>query len=82
LKQNIEIFVENRTGVLSRISGMFSRRGFNIDRLEVHPTEDPTVSVMTVETDCDAKTLEQIRKQLGKMIDTIKVNITEETQND
>jgi acetolactate synthase-1/3 small subunit len=75
MKQNIEIFVENRTGVLSRISGMFSRRGFNIDRLEVHPTDDPTVSVMTVETDCDAKTLEQIRKQLGKMIDTIKVNI-------
>jgi acetolactate synthase-1/3 small subunit len=75
MKQNIEIFVENRTGVLSRISGMFSRRGFNIDRLEVHPTEDPTVSVMTVEIDCDAKTLEQIRKQLGKMIDTIKVNI-------
>jgi acetolactate synthase-1/3 small subunit len=54
---------------------MFSRRGFNIDRLEVHPTDDPTVSVMTVETDCDAKTLEQIRKQLGKMIDTIKVTI-------
>ncbi|MDR0992871.1 MAG: acetolactate synthase small subunit [Ruminococcus sp.] len=77
MKQQIEILVENRTGVLSRISGMFSRRGFNIDRLEVHPTEDPTVSVMKVETDCDAMTLEQIRKQLGKMIDTIKVTINQ-----
>jgi acetolactate synthase-1/3 small subunit len=78
LKQNIEILVENRAGVLSRVSGMFSRRGFNIDRLEVHPTVDPTISVMYVETDCDAKTLEQIRKQLGKMIDTIKVTINKE----
>jgi acetolactate synthase-1/3 small subunit len=75
MKQKIEILVENRTGVLSRISGMFSRRGFNIDRLEVHPTDDPSVSIMKVETDCDSKTLEQIRKQLGKMIDTIKVTI-------
>lgn len=75
----ISVLVENKFGVLSRISGLFSGRGFNIESLSVGPTLDPLVSVMTIVTTGDEKIIEQITKQLNKLIDVIKViDLTEE----
>lgn len=65
--------VENRPGVLTRISGLFSARGFNIDSLAVGETEDPTVSRMTIVVRGDDRILEQVTKQLNKLVDVIKV---------
>jgi acetolactate synthase-1/3 small subunit len=65
--------VENQPGVLARISGLFSARGFNIDSLAVGETEDPTVSRMTIVVRGDDRILEQVSKQLNKLIDVIKV---------
>lgn len=73
MKHTISILVENKFGVLARISGLFSARGFNISSLAVGETEDPTVSRMTIGVEGDDKTLEQIKKQLNKLIDVIKV---------
>ncbi len=73
MKHTISVLVENKFGVLARISGLFSARGFNIDSLAVGETEDPTVSRMTIVSEGDEKTLEQIKKQLNKLIDVIKV---------
>ncbi|MCM8784299.1 MAG: acetolactate synthase small subunit [Candidatus Omnitrophica bacterium] len=74
MKHTISVLVENRPGVLARISGLFSARGFNIDSLAVGETEDPTVSRMTLVVDAkDERILEQIIKQLRKLIDTISV---------
>jgi acetolactate synthase-1/3 small subunit len=67
------VLVENRFGVLARIAGLFSGRGFNIDSLTVAETEDPTVSRMTIVTHGDVQIIEQIGKQLNKLIDVIKV---------
>jgi len=67
------VLVENKFGVLTRISGLFSGRGFNIDTLNVAPTQDPTQSRMTVVVKGDDNTLEQITKQLNKLVDIIKV---------
>lgn len=69
----ISVTVENRFGVLSRIAGLFSARGYNIDSLSVAETEDPTVSRMTIIVKGNEKILEQIYKQLNKLIDVIKV---------
>lgn len=69
----LSVLVENQSGVLSRIAGLFSRRGYNIDSLSVGETEDPTVSRMTIVVDADDSTLEQIKKQLNKLVDTIKI---------
>jgi acetolactate synthase-1/3 small subunit len=77
LRQIYSVLVENRSGVLSRIAGLFSRRGFNIESLAVGVTETDDISRMTIVTDTDTdspeRTFEQIRKQLSKMIDTIRV---------
>lgn len=73
MKHTISVLVENKFGVLARISGLFSARGFNISSLAVGETEDPTVSRMTIVVEGDDKTLEQIKKQLNKLIDVIKV---------
>ena len=73
MKHTISVLVENKFGVLARISGLFSARGFNITSLAVGETEDPTVSRMTIGVEGDDKTLEQIKKQLNKLIDVIKV---------
>lgn len=79
MKHTICCFVENRFGVLARISTLFSARGFNIDSLAVGETEDPTVSRMTIVVDVDEKILEQVIKQLRKLIDVIKVvDVTKE----
>lgn len=69
----IAVLVENKFGVLARVAGLFSARGFNIDSLAVGETEDPSVSRMTIVVDADEKTLEQIKKQLNKLIDVIRV---------
>ena len=73
MKHTLSILVENHAGVLSRITGLFSRRGFNIDSLAVGVTEDKTVSRMTIVVEGDAYTVEQLEKQLNKVVDVIKV---------
>jgi len=73
LRHVISVIVENRPGVLTRVSSLFSRRGFNIESLTVGVTEDPSLSRMTIVSNGDDATLEQIVKQLHKLIDTIKV---------
>ena len=69
----ISVTVENKFGVLSRIAGLFSGRGFNIESLSVAPTLDPSMSQMTIVTSGDERIIEQIVKQLNKLIDVIKV---------
>ncbi len=73
MKHTISVLVENEFGVLSRISGLFSGRGFNIESLSVAPTLEPNISRMTLVTRGDDRILEQINKQLNKLISTIKV---------
>jgi acetolactate synthase-1/3 small subunit len=73
MRHTISILVENKFGVLTRIAGMFSGRGYNIDTLNVAPTQDPSASRMTVVTRGDDATLEQIVKQLNKLPDVLKV---------
>ncbi len=69
----ISVLVENKFGVLSRVAGLFSGRGFNIESLSVGPTLDSTVSLMIIVTRGDDRIIEQITKQLNKLIDVIKV---------
>jgi acetolactate synthase-1/3 small subunit len=73
MRHTISVLVENKFGVLSRISGLFSGRGFNIESLSVGETIDPKVSLMTIVTAGDDQIIEQITKQLNKLIDVIKV---------
>ncbi len=73
MKHTISVLVNNRPGVLTRTSGLFSRRGFNIDSLAVSTTQDPDMSRMTIVVDGPDAVLEQITKQLYKLIDVIKV---------
>lgn len=73
MKHIISILVENKFGVLSRIAGLFSGRGFNIDSLAVGETQDPSISRMTITVKGDDAILEQIKKQLNKLINVIKV---------
>ncbi|ABA89150.1 acetolactate synthase, small subunit [Syntrophotalea carbinolica DSM 2380] len=72
-KHTISVLVENEFGVLTRVAGLFSGRGFNIESLSVAPTLDDSLSRMTIVTSGDERILEQITKQLNKLIDTIKV---------
>ena len=72
-KRWISRYVENQVGVLSKISGLFSGKSYNLDSLTVGRTEDPTVSRMTIATVSDDETFEQIKKQLNRMIEVIKV---------
>jgi acetolactate synthase-1/3 small subunit len=73
MQHTITALVENRPGVLARVSGLFARRGFNIESLAVSITDDPTMSRMTIVVGGDETALEQITKQLNKLIDVIKV---------
>jgi len=73
VKHTISCLVENRFGVLARIAGLFSARGFNITSLTVGETEDPSVSRMTIVVEGDDRILEQVNKQLNKLIDVIVV---------
>jgi acetolactate synthase I/III small subunit len=73
MQHTITVLVENKPGVLARVSGLFARRGFNIESLAVSITDDATVSRMTIVVGGDNAVLEQISKQLNKLIDVIKV---------
>jgi acetolactate synthase-1/3 small subunit len=73
MRHTISVLVENKFGVLTRVAGLFSGRGYNIDTLNVGPTTDPTISRMTIITHGDEATLEQIIKQLNKLPDVLKV---------
>jgi acetolactate synthase-1/3 small subunit len=73
MKHIITALVENQPGVLARVVGLISGRGFNIETLNVAPTQDPTVSRMTIKVPGDDRVLEQVTKQLNKLIDVIKV---------
>ena len=73
MRHTISVLVENKFGVLTRVAGLFSGRGYNIDTLNVAPTSDPTASRMTIVTHGDEATLDQIVKQLSKLPDVIKV---------
>jgi len=72
-KHTLSVLVENKPGVLARIAGLFSRRGYNIDSLAVGPTEHPEISRMTVVVDLEDSPLEQVTKQLNKLIEVLKV---------
>jgi len=72
-KHTLSVLVENKPGVLARIAGLFSRRSFNIDSLAVGPTEHPEVSRMTIVVDVEDTPLEQVTKQLNKLVEVIKI---------
>jgi acetolactate synthase I/III small subunit len=73
MRHTISVLVENKFGVLTRVAGLFSGRGYNIDSLNVAPTHDSTASRMTIVTHGDEATLDQIVKQLNKLPDVLKV---------
>lgn len=79
MKKIYSVLVENRSGVLCKVAGLFSRRCFNIDSLAVGVTDDPTTSCMTIVSSGDQRTIEQIEKQLNKKLDVIKVKTFDET---
>ena len=72
-KHTLSVLVENKPGVLARIAGLFSRRGFNIDSLAVGPTEHPDVSRMTIAVNVEELPLEQVTKQLHKLVNVLKI---------
>ena len=73
VERQLSIFLENKPGVLARVAGLFSRRGFNIDSLAVGPTEHPEVSRMTIVVNVEESPLEQVTKQLNKLVEVIKI---------
>ncbi len=72
-RHTLSVLVENKSGVLARVSALFSRRGFNIESLAVGPTENPDLSRMTIVVDVESQPLEQITKQLNKLVEVIKI---------
>ncbi len=72
-RHTLSVLVENKSGVLARVSALFSRRAFNIESLAVGPTENPDLSRMTIVVDAESQPLEQITKQLNKLIEVIKI---------
>ncbi len=74
MKHTLSVLVENKPGVLARVAGLFSRRGFNIDSLAVGPTEDPALSRMTIVVGARDHSLEQVTKQLNKLINVVKIS--------
>ncbi len=81
MKRIYSVSVENRSGVLCKVAGLFSRRCFNIDSLAVGETDDPEVSCMTIVSSGDERTIEQIEKQLNKKLDVIKVKTFGESES-
>lgn len=73
MTQLLSLFVENKSGVLARVVGLFSQRGYNIETLNVAPTEDPTISLITLSTTTDQRGTEQVIKQINKLIEVLKV---------
>ena len=80
MKRIYSVLVENRAGVLSKVAGLFSRRGYNINSLAVGETDDSHVSMMTILSSGSEQTLEQIEKQLNKKLDVIKVKTFDESR--
>lgn len=79
MKHTLSVLVENKPGVLTRVAGLFARRGYNIDSLAVGMTENPAISRMTIVVDGDEYVIQQVTKQLDKLIDVIQVlDITSE----
>jgi acetolactate synthase I/III small subunit len=76
----LSVLVENKPGVLARVSGLFSRRGFNIESLAVGPTEHPEISRITILVNVEGIALEQVTKQLNKLVNVIKIVELEDTQ--
>ncbi|MGL5629231.1 MAG: acetolactate synthase small subunit, partial [Plesiomonas shigelloides] len=74
MRRILSVLLENESGALSRVVGLFSQRGYNIETLTVAPTEDATLSRITIVTAGDQSVLEQIEKQLHKLIDVLKVS--------
>ncbi|MDE5803990.1 MAG: acetolactate synthase small subunit [Lachnospiraceae bacterium] len=81
MKKIYSVLVENRSGVLCKVAGLFSRRCFNIDSLAVGETDDAAVSCMTIVSSGNERTIEQIEKQLNKKLDVIKVKTFDEAQS-
>ena len=81
MKRIYSVLVENRSGVLCKVAGLFSRRNFNIDSLVVGETDDSQISCMTIVSSGDERTIEQIEKQLNKKLDIIKVNTFKEAES-
>ena len=81
MKGIFSVLVENKEGVLSAISGLFARRGYNIDSLAVGETDDRSVSSMTIVSTGDQRTIDQIEKQLNKKVDVIKVRRLDEAKS-
>jgi len=73
MRHIISVLLENEAGALSRVAGLFSARGYNIESLTVAPTDDPTLSRMTLVTTGSEEIIEQIKKQLNKLVDTVKL---------
>lgn len=73
MKHTLSVLVENRPGVLTRVTSLFARRGFNIDSLAVGPTDDPTLSRITIVVVAEETPVEQITKQLHKLVNVIKI---------
>lgn len=80
-KHTLSVLVENHAGVLSRVAGLFSRRGFNIDSLAVGVTENPDISRMTIVVDGDEYIVEQVSKQLNKLVDIIKIKNLDDVES-
>ena len=78
MKQTISVIVENRPGVLNKITALFSKRAFNIDSLAVGVTDDPTLSRITIIVDSGNSVVEQVEKQLNKLVDVVKVRVLNE----
>ena len=80
MKKTISVLVENQAGVLNRITGLFSRRAFNIESLAVGVTDDKNISRITIKVDSGNNVIEQVEKQLNKLVEVIKVRTIEEHQ--
>jgi acetolactate synthase-1/3 small subunit len=80
-RHTLSVLVENKPGVLARVASLFSRRGFNIDSLAVGPTEHPEVSRMTIVVNVDELPLEQVTKQLNKLVNVIKIVELDQAQS-
>jgi acetolactate synthase I/III small subunit len=79
-RHTLSVLVENKPGVLTRVAGLFARRGFNIESLAVGPTEHPDISRMTIVVSVEGAVLEQVTKQLNKLINVLKIVELEEKQ--
>ncbi|KAB2953483.1 acetolactate synthase small subunit [Heliorestis acidaminivorans] len=83
MRHTLSVLVENKPGILTRVAGLFARRGYNIESLAVGETDNPSISRMTIVVDGDGKIIEQVTKQLHKLIDVLKIqDITDEPSVD